>query len=77
MKNTCQSVCQSVYRVTPVEVRRDDDTHTKDGSCDRLYAGLHADGGDLKDALFNWWANIDVVHHVTWEKQPSNDFSQI
>lgn len=45
--------CFSVYLVIPAKVRCDDETNTEDGACDWLDAGLHCDGGDLVDTLFD------------------------
>lgn len=51
--------------VVPAEVRRHNETNTEDGARDWLDTGLHRDGRDLMDALFDRQAYVDVVQHVT------------
>ncbi|TNN71057.1 hypothetical protein EYF80_018718 [Liparis tanakae] len=53
-----------VYLIAPAEVGRDDEANPQDGACDRLNVGLHGDGGDLVDTLFDRETDVDVVQHL-------------
>lgn len=57
-----------LYLVIPAEVWGDDQADAEDGACDGLDAGLHRDGRNLVDALFDRGANTHVVQHVTWRR---------
>lgn len=55
-----------LYLVIPAEVWGDDQADAEDGARDGLDGGLHRDGGNLVDALFDCQADTHVVQHVSW-----------
>lgn len=65
---TCTGAGGDLYLVIPAEVWGDDQADAEDGACDGLDAGLHRDGRNLVDALFDRGANTHVVQHVTWRR---------